>query len=83
MTTMATSAMAMYPQVTNDVPGVVFGLHPNQPQMMTTTQPQAMMGVATNNNAPPQTQDGSTVDHTAQLNGLPALQQQQQQGCDR
>jgi len=83
MTTMATSAMATYPQVTNDVPGVAFGSHPNQPQMMTTTtQPQAMMGVATNNNAPPQTQDGSTVD-TAQLNGLPALQQQQQQGFDR
>jgi len=85
-TTMAPPAMAMYPQVTNGVPSVAFGLHPHQPQMMSTltphvhppnmTQPQAMMGVATNNNAP---QDGSTVDSAAQLNGLPT----QQQGFDR
>ena len=90
-TTMAPPAMAMYPQVTNGVPSVAFGLHPHQPQMMAATttlthphvhppnmsQPQAMMGVATtNNNAP---QDGSTVDTMAQLNGLPA----QQQGFDR
>ena len=89
-TTMAPPAMAMYPQVTNGVPSVAFGLHPHQPQMMTTattlthphvhppnmSQPQAMMGVATTtNNAP---QDGST-DTAQQLNGLPP----QQQGFDR
>ena len=88
-TTMAPPAMAMYPQVTNGVPSVAFGLHPHQPQMMTATtttlthplvhppnmaQPQAMMGVATNN-AP---RDGST-DTAQQLNGLPT----QQQGFDR
>jgi len=87
-TTMAPSAppaMAMYPQVTNGVPSVAFGLHPHQPQMMSTAithprvhppnmaQPQAMMGVATNT-----PQDGST-DTAQQLNGLPA----QQQGFDR